>query len=120
MPLSSQSKRIVLTVHQVPRPNGALRQVLHTAVGLAAGPPRHQVSVLLMGDGVVHGLREHGRPACDRYLRSARAHGIELYVDHHAMMLRGLLGGQLLEGFSVLSRERVLLLLGRSQVHLRI
>lgn len=120
MPVTPARKRIVLTVHHVPRALGALREVLHTAVGLAAGPPAHQVAVILMGDGLVHGLREHGRPACLGYLKAARAHGVELFADQHGMMLRGFSEGQLLEGFTMLARERILWKLGLAEVHLRI
>ncbi len=113
-------KKIVLTVHGVPRDWGALREVLHMAVGLASGPPRHFVTVILMGDGVVHGLREHELPGTQAYLNSARAHGIELLVEQQAMMLRGLTEEHMREGIKLVSRDLVLWKLGMADHHLRI
>lgn len=115
-----KKKRVVLTVHHVPRAWGPLREVLHTAVGLASGQPGHKVEVILMGDGLVHALREHGGGGAQRYLRAARAHGVELFADQHGMMLRGFAEGQLVDGVSTLSRERILMKLGSADVHVRI
>lgn len=113
-------KRVVLTVHHVPRAWGPLREVLHTAVGLASGQPGHQVEVILMGDGLIHALREHGTGGALRYLRAARAHGVELFADQHGMMLRGFGEAQLVDGISMLSRERILMKLAGADVHVRI
>lgn len=115
-----KARRVVLTVHHVPRAWGPLREVLHTAVGLASGQPGHTVEVILMGDGLIHALREHGGAGSQRYLRAARAHGVELFADQHGMMLRGFSEGQLVEGISPLSRERILMKLGHADVHVRI
>jgi len=118
--VSQPCKKIVLTVHSVPRDWGALREVLHTAVGLASGPPRHFVTVILMGDGVVHGLREHELPGSDAYLDSARALGIEIFVEQQAMMLRGLTEVHMREGIKLVTRDLVLWKLGMADHHLRI
>ena len=113
-------KKIVLTVHNFPRAWGPLREVLHTAVGLASGPPRHQVSIILMGDGVVHGLKGQELPGTGAWIRSALAHKVEFYVDQQGMMLRGLTEGQMRQEFKAMSRDRILWKLGMAEVHLRI
>ena len=115
-----KKKRVVLTVHHLPQAWGPLREVLHTAVGLATGPEGHAVEVILMGDGLVHGLKEHGKASNDKYLRSARAHGVELFADQHGMTLRGFTEGQLVDGISALPRERIVWKLGQADVHVRI
>ncbi len=118
--MSPIRKKIVLTVHSVPRDWGALREVLHTAIGLASGPPRNQVTVILMGDGVVHGLRDHDLPGTEAYLLSARAQGVEMFVEQQAMMLRGLTEEHMREGIKPVSRDLVLWKLGMADHHLRI
>lgn len=118
--MNAAHKKVVLTVQSVPRDWGALREVLHTAVGLAAGPPRHQVTVILLGDGVVHGVRGHDLPGTATYMTAARAHGIEFFVEQQGMLLRGFSEDQFREEFKVVSRDLLLWKLGMAEVHLRI
>lgn len=120
MSVNAAHKKVVLTVQSVPRDWGALREVLHTAVGLAAGPPRHHVTVILLGDGVVHGVRGHDLPGTATYMTAARAHGIEFFVDQQGMLLRGFSEDQFRDEFKVVSRDLLLWKLGMAEVHLRI
>ena len=63
---------------------------LRVAIGLASAYRRHQVKILLCDEGVLHALKERNPRWLDRYLTSARAHGVELWADKPSLELAGL------------------------------
>lgn len=114
------TRSLLLTVHHLPGPLGGLREVLHTAVGLASGLDGHRVEVILVGDGVLHGLREHETPGSLAYLAAARVRGIRLFVDERSLQLRGLNPGQICEAVAPIGREIFQWKLNQTDLHLRI
>lgn len=116
---TSTGKSIVLSVSRISFSESSLAEVLRVAVGLSAGSVGHKVAVVFWGDGVVQSLKEHMRLACVCYFKSAVAHGVEFFVDDISVGLRGLEQGQMIEGFSAVSREDLIKKLHDADVHLR-
>lgn len=96
-----------------------MREVLRTALGVAAGPVPHQVEVVLMGEGLAHALWGVDG-SLDRYFRSARAHGIRIYVEKDGLDDWGCRREDLAEGVEVVERREICRKLKEAQVHLKI
>ncbi len=116
----AKSKRVFITVHRAASSADSLAEILRFAVGLSTGMCPHKVSVAFMGDGALMALKEYNAPACRKYLKSAKAHGVNFYVDEFGMALRGFTQEQVIEGFAVVPTKELMSRLSDSQVHLRI
>ncbi|MCR5663222.1 MAG: DsrE family protein [bacterium] len=116
----AKSKRVFITVHKAASSAESLTEVLRFAVGLSTGMCPHKVCVAFMGDGTLMALKEYNVPACGKYLKSAKAHGVKFYVDEFGMALRSFTPEQMIEGFEVVPTKELMSRLNDCQVHLRV
>lgn len=124
MSLLSSRKLLVVSVSTI-NSNG-LVEALRLAIGVAASKGEHRVSVLFMGDGVVHCIKNgvNASDSCERafanYYLAAKAHSITLYVDDNSLSVRGIASDCVRPEMTIIPREDVLQLLSQSDAHLRL
>lgn len=114
-----KSHLIVLSVNRYPVVGPNLVNPLRTAIGLASAYNRHPVTIALHGEGILCGLWTVNHDWIDRYLKSARAHRIEIVVDKDSLDSRGYESSDLHEGLTVVQSDELKKRLRECEVHLR-
>lgn len=89
------SRLVLITMARFAPSAPSLVGPLRLAIGLASAYRRQPVKILLCDEGVLHGARERNPQWLDRYITSAKAHGVELYADQESLDCFGLSGEQL-------------------------
>ena len=62
---------------------------LRLAIALASAYRRHTVTVLISDEGLLHALKDRNLSWVERYLTSAKAHQVELWVDQASLEQQG-------------------------------
>ena len=94
--------------------------VLRLAIGLASAYSSHQVTVVLHGEGVLCGLRNSNPGWVGRYLKSARAHRIEILVEQEELTERKIDKSSLNDVLVSVSAADLLKRWQQSDLHLRV
>jgi hypothetical protein len=94
--------------------------VLRLAIGLASAYNRQQVVVVLHGEGVLCGLRASNLGSVDRYLKSARAHKIDLLVEQEELGLRGIAAESITPALVCISAAELIERWRAADLHLRV
>lgn len=89
------SRPVVVTLSHFSPSTPSLVAPLRVAIGLASAYRRQTVTVMLCDEGVLHALKERNPAWVDRYLTSARAHKVEMWVDQPSLDSLGLQPDQL-------------------------
>lgn len=79
----------VLTLTRFAPSAPSLVAPLRVAIGLASAYKRQPITLLLCDEGVLHGLKARNPEWLDRYFTSARAHGVQVWVDLQSMEQHG-------------------------------
>lgn len=83
-------KPVTITVSHFSAGTPSLVGPLRLAIGLASAYRRYPVTVLLCDEGVLHALAERNPEWLDRYMTSAQAHGVKLWVDQESLESQGI------------------------------
>ena len=78
-------KPIALTLSTFAPSAPSLVAPLRVAIGLASAYRRQEVRILLCDEGILHALKERNPDWLNRYLTSAAAHGVEVWVDQSSL-----------------------------------
>ena len=89
------SRPVVVTLSHFSPSTPSLVGPLRVAIGLASAYRRQTVTVMLCDEGVLHALKERNPAWVDRYIISANAHKVELWVDQASLEAQGLQADQL-------------------------
>jgi hypothetical protein len=113
-------RRVLISLNRFSVVGPSMVHVLRLAIGLASAYSSHQVTVVLHGEGVLCGLCGSNPAWVDRYLKSARAHKIELLVELEELTSRKIDKSSLNEVLIVISAEELLNRWKQSDLHLRV
>ncbi len=78
-------KPVAITLSNFAPSAPSLVAPLRVAIGLASAYRRHEVRIMLCDEGILHALKERNPAWLDRYLTSAAAHGVEVWVDQASL-----------------------------------
>lgn len=86
---------VVVTLSSFSPSAPSLVAPLRVAIGLASAYRRYPVKILLCDEGVLHALAERNPEWLERYILSAKAHGVEMWADQESLESHGIASEQL-------------------------
>lgn len=89
------NRPVVVTLSSFSPSTPSLVAPLRVAIGLASAYRQQNVTIMLCDEGVLHALKDRNPAWVDRYIISARAHTVELWVDQASLEHLGIQHEQL-------------------------
>ncbi|MEE8473200.1 MAG: DsrE family protein [Dehalococcoidia bacterium] len=107
-------KHVLITFNHAPYGTIYYTEGLRAAVGVTSGIDEHTVDVVYLGDGVYFTLKGVDRKDTNKYLGTLSAAGYKLQAVEESLTARGISKADLASDIEVISRSRLLELIGKA------